>query len=238
MRTVAFPCQPLRREVDMKRRRCGTHLGAAAVLWTAVTAGVLLADGGVYYLDSRAGEVAFTVVGEVTNTSPDQSSQFGYLPSISGLTDLFSGPTQDETTAYFTFFTQATTKAVRHDGPLTIIEREGTTTVYLNVSPHATFDDPATLKDGEVVLVMELTQQVIVDTSSGLFTVVDVNDVVTANSFERGGDQYVVAREGSQLRTTLTGHLSTTAPPSGYFAGYAVLASGGVRGSPRVVPFR
>ena len=39
---------------------------------------------------------------------------------------IFSSPTEDETTAFFTFYNDTTTKAVRHNGPMTIIEREGT----------------------------------------------------------------------------------------------------------------
>jgi len=203
----------------MKQHR--RHLFAAAALWVFGMAGVLLAEHGVRHLDVQAGDLAFTLVGQVINTPPDQSSQFGYLPTITGLTELFSSPTQDETTAFFTFFTQATTKAIRHDGPLTIVERVGTTTVYYNVAPHANFADPSSFQDGQAVLVLSLEQHVVIDTSSGVFTVVNLNDVESASPFEQDGG-YLLAYASGHFQVNLTGHLDSSPPPNGHFAGYAV----------------
>jgi hypothetical protein len=212
----------------MRTNLSGVRIGAAAALWVAVTSGALLAEHRPRVLEVRAGDVAFTVVGQVTNSPPDQSSQYGYIPTIAGLMDLFSSPTQDETTALFTFFTQATTKALRRDGTQTIVEREGTTTVYYNVAPHGNFGDPASFQDGEAILVMDLKQQVIVDTVTSAFTVVNVNDVVSASAFEKDGTALLLARKHAQFRTSLAGHLNTTSPPSGYFAGYAVATGPGL----------
>jgi hypothetical protein len=200
------------------------RIGAAVIVWIAGVAGTLQARE--HRLNVQIGEVAFTLVGQVTNTSPAQSIQFGYLPTISGLTDLFASPTEDETTAFFTFYNDTTTKAVRHNGPLTIIEREGTTTVYYNVAPHASFADPSSFQDGQAVLVMDLKQQVIVDTITGSFSVVMSNDVTAASSFSWDGSEWQLAHRNSQFRWALQGHLNGTPPPSGHFAAYVVKVQG------------
>ena len=178
----------------------------------------------VHQPEVRIGEVAFTLIGQVTNTPPDVSDQYGYLPTIEGLTGLFSGTPEDETTAYFTFYNDTRTVAVRHNGPMTIIEREGTTTVYYNEVPHGDFADPDTFRDGQAILVMDLKQQVIVDTITGAFSVVIGNSVTVANPFPNGGHQWVLARRHDNFRWALQGHLYATPPPNGYFASYVVKA--------------
>ena len=198
----------------------------AAVVVFAVAGIVGVGSAHERVLDVEIGEVAFTAVGQVINTPPDQSAQFGYLPTITGLTGMFSSPTEDETTAFFTFYNGMTTTAVRHNGPLTIIEREGTTTVYYNVAPHASFADPGSFQDGQPVLVMDMKQQVIVDTITGAFSVVNGNDVTSVSSFEKDGKKYVLARENGKFRWSLEGHLTTTAPPNGHFAASIVKVQG------------
>jgi hypothetical protein len=164
------------------------------------------------------GGVAFTVIGQVTNTPPDLSVQYGYLPTITGLSDLFSSPIEDETTAHFTFYNDTTTVAVRHNGPMTIIEREGTTTVYYNEVPHGNFADSNSFRDGQPILVMDLEQQVIVDTVTGAFSVVIGNNVTAANPFPNGERQSVLGRRHDNFRWALQGHLNAPPPPNGYFA--------------------
>ncbi len=208
----------------MFRNRLPGRIGAAFIVWTAGMAGSLRAHE--HRLDVKIGEVAFTLMGQVTNTPPDQSAQFGYLPTITGLTGLFASPTEDETTAFFTFYNDTTTKAVRHIGPLTIIEREGTTTVYYNVAPHASFADPNSFRDGEAVLVMDLKQQVILDTITGAFSVVMSNDVTAVSSFLKDGTEWQLARRNGQFRWALQGHLNATPPPNGHFAAYVVKVQG------------
>ena len=205
-------------------KRVVGRIGAAVIVWAAGMAGTLLAHE--HRPDVRIGEVAFTVVGQVTNTPPDQSAQFGYLPKITGLNNLFSSPTEDETTAFFTFYNDATTKAVRHNGPLTIIEREGTTTVYYNVAPHASFANPDSFRDGQAVLVMDLKQQVIVDTSTGAFSVVIGNEVTAVSAFVKDGIEWALARRNGQFGWSLQGHLNATPPPNGHFAAYVVKVQG------------
>jgi hypothetical protein len=168
------------------------------------------------------GDVAFTLVGQVTNSPPDNSVQVGYLPTISGLPGLFSSAPEGEATAFFTFVNDTRTTAVRHSGPITVIEREGTATIYAQSSPHGDFGDPTSFQGSDPVLVMSLKQQVVVDTGSKVFTVVIVQTVTDSNAFEMDGQKYDLAFEGDRFRISFTGALNGAPPPSGFFSGSAV----------------
>jgi hypothetical protein len=167
------------------------------------------------------GDVAFTLVGQVTNIPPDKSIQAGYIPTIEGLTGLFASTPEGEASAFFTFVNDAQTMATRHDGPLTIVERGGTATVYLQSAPHGDFADPESFR-GDPILVMDLKQQVVVDTLTKLFTVVISETVRDSNRFEWNEKRYDLAFPGDQFRISFTGSLNAAPPPSGFFSGYAV----------------
>ena len=96
------------------------------------------ADKGGRRLTTPIGDIAFEVVGQVTNPSPTTSNQYGYLSLINGLSaeQIFTTANpaaQNETTALFTFFTDAVTERVIANGSLRIINRTGTTTVYIAI---------------------------------------------------------------------------------------------------------
>lgn len=192
-----------------------------AFLLGAAAFGTASADERVHHLRVADGDVAFTLVGQVTNAPPDKSTQCGYIPTIQGLAGLFSSATESEATAFFTFVNDARTTATRHDGPLTIVERDGTATVYVQSVPHGSFSDPESFR-GDPILVMDLKQQVIVETGSKLFTVVISETVTASNRFEKDGQAYDLASRGDQFRISFTGTLNTAPPPNGYFSGYAV----------------
>jgi len=85
-------------------------------------------------LTTRLGDIAFEVVGQVSNLSPTISKQYGYLSFVNGLSanEIFTSPdptTQNESTALFTFFTDAVTERVISNGRLRIVNRTGTTTI-------------------------------------------------------------------------------------------------------------
>jgi hypothetical protein len=65
-------------------------------------------------------------VGQVSAASSAHSIAVGYVTSIQGLGDLFSGPAQNESTALLTYYTELQTTSVFENGPMTIIERSGT----------------------------------------------------------------------------------------------------------------
>ena len=149
--------------------------------------------------------ILFEYVGQVTNSGAS-STQFGNLTGVSGPDG-----------AYFTFYTTATNSSVTVNGPLRIIDRVGTTTIYLNSAP-GDFANSDSFRSGIPVQVSELRQQVVVNTSTGLFTVLNINSVDSATDVgEMFGD------ENSVFRTVLTGQLNSAgASPTGWFGGYAV----------------
>ena len=180
-------------------------------------------------LTTPIGDVAFEVVGQVTNPSPTTSKQYGYLSSINGLRPdqifVTADPTmQNESTARFTFFTDATTDRVIANGRLRIVNRVGTTTIYLDDTPDATFADRDSFREGVPVLTFNYRQQVILDTGeAGTFTVVNVLTTVSTTPFELGGERMRLGRVGDQFRQYYSGAPPTGTPAlNGVFAGYAV----------------
>ena len=149
----------------------------------------------------------FGYVGQVTNSGAN-SAQYGNLTGISGAPN----------GAYFTFYTTASNSAVSVNGPMRIIDRTGTTTIYLNSAP-GDFANPDSFRSGIPVQVSSLQQQVVVNTGSGAFSVVNTNTITSATDVgEMLGD------EGDSFRTYLNGQLNTAGvpPPSGWFGGFAV----------------
>jgi hypothetical protein len=216
----------------------------ASILFTTLLAGPVSAsadDEGLHRLTTPVGGIAFEVVGQVTNFppagagQPATSQQYGYLTVINGLTadQIFNTaiPTlQNETTARFTFFTDAVTERVISNGRLRIVNRIGTTTIYLNETPHGDFSNRDTFRDGTPVLTMAYRQQVILDTGEGIpgtpgtgtFTVMNLLAVSDVQTFEIGDESYRLGKRRDQFRQFYSGAPPATTPPNGVFAGYAV----------------
>jgi hypothetical protein len=216
----------------------------ASILFTTLLAAPVSAssdDEGLHRLTTPLGGIAFEVVGQVTNFppagagQPATSQQYGYLSLINGLTSdqIFTtaNPTlQNETTARFTFFTDAVTERVISNGRLRIVNRIGTTTIYLDETPDGDFNNRDTFRDGTPVLTMAYRQQVILDTGEGIpgiagtgtFTVMNLLTVSAENNFELGGERYRLGKRRDQFRQFYSGAPPATTPPSGVFAGYAV----------------
>lgn len=188
------------------------------------------------------GQVVLEVTGEVNNlaaTSAEplgSSQQFGYLPYLRGVDSIFNDTNpanQNETTAEFTFFTEVTTTRITLHGPLSIVIREGTTTVYRNNSP-ADFATPDSFRSGTPIMTSVIRQQVIVDTVEKTFTVESMNTITSSTPFDLNGHRLKIGKSGEGFRTTLQGVLFArsggTPPPTGHFAGYAVgVAAGEIR---------
>jgi len=158
--------------------------------------------------------ILWELVGQVINggaSGPSVSVQFGNLLGSS-----CSAPD-----AALTFYTDATTTRATSNGPLRIIDRTGTTTVRL--APAAgDFASPETFRAGTVVQTSRLEQQVILDTSTGAFTVLNVNTVSPGGTAPSGWSCPELLRPGARIRTELRGHLNTPgATPTGWFGGYS-----------------
>ena len=124
----------------------------------------------------------------------------------------------DESTALFTFFTDTTTTQVINDGPIRVIDRNGTLTIYKDSAPNGNFADPNSFRDGTSSR-RRPAQQVILDTTTSAFTARNLNTVTSTRPLEAAGK---LGHSGGQFRTIISGHLNTTGAPSAYMAGYTV----------------
>ena len=167
------------------------------------------------------GQLLYEIIGQVINSTPTTSTQFGYFTYIKGIDGLFAAAPENETTAWFTFHRETTNLRVTVNGPLRIISREGTTTVYLNATPAGNFSDPDSFRAGAPIQSSTLRQQVIVDTVTQTFTVVNEDTITSSSLFSVNGGTYQIGKVGDVFRTTKNGHLNSPLP-SGYFAGYSV----------------
>jgi len=165
-------------------------------------------------------QVVYEFVGQFNNNGA-ASQQFGYLSKITGLDAIFSAEPENETTALFTFVTNANTDRVIVNGPFKILNRTGTTTIYLNTPP-SDFSNPATFSQGTPIQVSDYRQQVIVNTVTNSFQTEHTNTVTSAKAFSLNGNMYRLGRLGGLFRTSYSGQVNPTAPPSGWFGGNAV----------------
>ena len=170
------------------------------------------------------GDIALELIGQVMNVPmTPTSNQYGYFSSVNGLDSVFTATPHNESTALFTFFTVATTTQVINNGNLRIVDRMGTTTIYLDDIPNGNFSDPSTFSDGTPILTMSLKQQVILDLVENTFTTVNINTVTSASSFSVGDSKFRLGQTGDQFRTYIGGRANTTGTPAGFvIAGYVV----------------
>lgn len=172
------------------------------------------------------GKIAFEFVGQATNFAPTPSAplgsahQYGFLTVVRGIDNVFSGSPHNETTAVFTFLNEATTTESFTDGPLRIVDRNGTTTVYLNTAP-ASFANPDSFRSGIPVLTSTLHQQA-VNTPDGTFTTVFANTILSTSTFTINGATFRLGHTGQAFRANVTGQSNATPPPNAHFGGYAV----------------
>jgi len=193
----------------MKRKISVTGFCLAVLVLVAVFASAPLWADAVF-----GGQILMEYVGQVINGSPTptSSNQFGNLQAVSRV----------DPSLQFTFYTQAETVKVVANGPLRIVDRTGTTTIYLTSAP-GDFSNPDSFRSGTPVQVSTLRQQVIVDTSTGAFSVVNINSITSATEFLSGGEEVQLWEAGQSFRTVLNGHLNTPGmSPTGWFGGYAV----------------
>ena len=163
-------------------------------------------------------------VGQFNNT-PTTSQQFGYVSRIEGLNDTFNGTFQSEATALFTFVTNATTDRVIANGPLRIVNRTGTTTIYLNTPP-SDFSSPASFSQGTPIQVSNYRQQAVLNTLTNAFVTTHINTITEAHVFWLNGTSYRLGRVSEAFRTSYSGQGNTPgAVPSGWFGGNAVGAN-------------
>lgn len=170
-------------------------------------------------------ELSLELVGQLQNSAPGVTPQthvhYGYLSYVRGVPAFRAAP-QDETTARFTFYADATTTRVLVDGPLRVITRLGRLTIYRDPTTPVTFGDPSTFRAGTPVLVATFRQQSILDTLTDTFTTFHENRIVSTMPFAAGRGRIRLGDVGGTFTTVFRGRSNMPGPPSGWFAGYAV----------------
>ncbi len=198
------------------------RLSSLAVIAALALIAVLAAaedTGDVQHVRFAEDVVALEYVGNVNNNGAN-SNQFGYFSFVTQL-PAFNGTPEDAAHANFTFFTEAVTQRVTTNGTLRIVDRTGTTTVYLATSPPS-FADPDSFRSGIPIQVSTMQQQVILDTTTGDFNVVNVNTVTGTFTFSLAGYDYQLGKTGDRFRTLVRGKTNAAPPPGFFMAGYAV----------------
>jgi hypothetical protein len=166
--------------------------------------------------------IGYEVVGQVLNPSSQQSLQYGYLNQVRGLDRITTsaGAAVSESTALLTFYNNTTTERVINNGPIRIVDRTGTGTIYLG-SGNGDFTNPDTFRNGIPVQTFTLRHQVVIDTSTGYFTTTFEITVTSTKPFQIDGKTYLLGRRGGIYRLNVGGKLAQQAPPSAYIAGSA-----------------
>src|SRR5436190_23304753 len=87
-------------------------------------------------------DLSLEFVGQFQNSppgvTPPTHTHYGYLSYIGGLS-AFRGAVENETTALFTFFSDAATPSVIANGPMRIVTRVGLLAIYSDPSPDGDF---------------------------------------------------------------------------------------------------
>jgi hypothetical protein len=199
-------------------RKSSLLLVAATLMFTPALARTQQRDD-VQHVTFDEDVVALEFIGNVNNSGAS-SNQFGYFSFVTNL-PAFNGTPETAATANFSFYTEAVTQRVTMNGTLRIVDRTGTTTVYLTSSP-ASFADPESFRSGTPIQTSTLQQQVILDTTTGDFSVVNINAVTDVSTFSLSGQLYQLGKRGNRFRTLLRGKTNAAAPPGFFMAGYAV----------------
>jgi hypothetical protein len=178
---------------------------------------------------NAAGDVVFELAGQASNpTFPSLFvlTQYGYLTYVNGISDtesIFNPGPQNETTALFTFFNDTVIERVIDNGPIRIINRIGTMTIYLDTTPDGNLANPDSFRDGLPVQTSVFRLQFVLDTVTGTFTATAVNTITSSGFFNLGSHNFILGKFGQKFRTTYIGHV--TAPgssPAAHLAGFAV----------------
>ncbi len=191
---------------------------AAACVTLVLTGGCLYADAADRAIGTQLG---YQFVGQVLNVSAVQSLQYGYLSSVPGLDMISTSGPVSEGSALLTFYNDTTTQQVMNNGPIRVIERTGTSTIYFNAAGGGNFSNPDSFRSGTAIQTCNLRHQVILDTSSGYFTVKFEMFVTSARMFQINGMTHRLGSKGEVYGWTVAGKLTQQGPPSAQIAGFA-----------------
>jgi hypothetical protein len=210
----------MQRNIINRRSRIMSAVGCALIFATGASMG-----GAALTAAAPEGSVAMELIGQAQVLSPQAAIQYGYLTHVAGLDTVFAGAPENESTAVFSFYNDTVTTRVIDNGPLRIVNREGTATFYLNDTPGADFGNPDSFRAGLPVMTAHLTHQVVLDTVLNTFIAEFDLTIMSAEKFSRGGEEHRLGKPGEKLTWIVYGRANTAAP--GFvLAGY-VLSAGG-----------
>jgi hypothetical protein len=166
--------------------------------------------------------IGYEIVGQVLNPTAQQSLQYGYLNLVRGVDRITTsaGAAVSETTALLTFFNDTATERVINNGPIRVVDRTGTGTIYFG-SGNSSFAAPDTFTQGTPVQTYTLRHQVVIDTSTGYFTATFEMTITSVSRFQIDGKTYRLGHRRGVYRLNIGGKLTAIAPPSAYIAGLA-----------------
>jgi hypothetical protein len=171
------------------------------------------ANGDELRLRIRQGQTFFELVGQnnvFAGTNPQRSLQVGYLSRLEGIRDVFSATPAEEKTANFTFTNDVLRTQVNTIGTVSIIQRDGAFTIYLNSLP-ADFTVLSSFSTGVAILTGTSHQQVTVDNTAGSFSA--YTDVEVTRSILRSAEPPTrLGRLATHFASTSTALLQV--PPS------------------------
>jgi hypothetical protein len=172
--------------------------------------------------DRKHVDVSLELVGQTGGSAVGRAIQFGYVAHLHGLSIFNAGGPEDEKTARLSFFADTNTLRVTNNGPLRILSRDGTFTLYRDPTANGDFARPESFSDGTAVLAARLRQQVIINMLTGAFTALNVNRITSTTPFEVGGKQVRLGKVGQTFRTLLAGQSNASPPPGAHIAGYTI----------------
>ena len=110
----------------------------------------------------------------------------------------------------FTFYNDTGTTRVINNGPLRIVNREGTATFYLNPSGGADFTNPNSFRAGTPVMTASLTHQVMLDTVQNSFITQFSLTITSVTDFTVDGEVHRLGRPGEKVTWVVYGRPSTS----------------------------
>lgn len=168
-------------------------------------------------------QISAELIGQVLNTPPNVSAQYGYVSYLSGIDTsaiITPGGVMSEQSALLTFYSDTITERVLTTGPMRAINRSGEVTIYLNMTPTGNFSDPESFRQGVAVMKATLRHQVILNTLTNAFTAHFDCIVSSSEPFTLNGKSYRLSKPGQPFEITFSGHLNQNGPPSGFMAGF------------------
>jgi hypothetical protein len=160
------------------------------------------------------GEPSLLFVGR-TLAQPDSIEIYGYLSAVIGLRqdELFIGSPAVET-ARFTFIADAAIDATENRADVTVTAGSGALRVYRDDAAGASWDEPASFADGEIVSELSLDlRETLQRQAPGVGVVVGDGALVqeTAAEFTIGDDAFRFGLAGTEQRLRYAGALSAGA---------------------------